>query len=100
MDASTIATISELLSKGGNIALFFAVWVAWKAGGVAREATTALKELRDAAVSTKPAVDKIAVAVEDIDRRTQTIDSRGASMDMKLAAVLANTTPAQPFKGI
>ena len=89
MDPQTIATISELLSKGGNVALFLAVYVAWKAGGVAREAATALKEMRDTVVSSKPVLDKIAESVDDIDRRSLEIDTRSAGIDTKLSAVLA-----------
>jgi hypothetical protein len=91
MDPDTIATLSELLSKGGNVALFVAVYVAWKAGGVAREAVQALKELRDAAVSTKPVVDKIALAVDDIDRRTGSIERTGELVHLKVSAALATT---------
>lgn len=91
MDAETIAALSGLLAKGGNVALFVAVWVAWRAGKLAGEATNALKEIRDAAVGSKPVLEKVATAVDDIDRRSLSIDNRAAGIDMKVSAILANS---------
>ena len=93
MDADTIKTLSDILHNGGSAALFVALFYAAKAGKTALDAVESLeridKVLQDALPSLKSGaekLDKIATAVDDIDRRTQ-------SQDLKLAALRTRQAP-------
>ncbi len=75
MDAAGIQQIAALLSGGGPVVTIFAVLVAWKAGQTAKEAVTALKEIRDAVVKSSAQAEVITRLVSEIDERTDRIET-------------------------
>ena len=89
MDAPTIAAASDLLTKGGNVALFFALFVAWKAGQAASDAVRSLTKIAEAVEKAGPVLHKMAGDVENIEKLTETIDARSSRADMQLQALVA-----------
>ncbi len=89
METAGLVSIVEAIATSSNAAIFVAVWIAWKAGKTATEAVEAIKEIRNAVAKGAPVVERLAVQVDDIDQATRSIESRGAAMDMKLAALVA-----------
>lgn len=88
MDAETIATIGDIITKGGPVGqlvvMYFALRIAFKAGKTAQEAVKALTDLRDAAVKSVPLLEKTASKVENIERE---VDEHNGKLDKLLIKV-------------
>jgi hypothetical protein len=89
MDAGTIASATDLLTKGGNVSLFFALYIAWRAGQTASEAVRSLTKIAESVERAGPVLEKMAGDVENIERMTEQLDARSSRADLQLQALVA-----------
>lgn len=78
------------LEKGGPVVMVVAVWIAFRAGRTAQEATKALTDIRDTVVKHSPVLEEIAKSSRAAEETGLEIQDWTRSADMKLAAITAN----------
>lgn len=101
MDASSLADLVNVLSKGGPIVMIAVAWILFRAGRVAQEAAktatdavTTLKEIRDAVSDSKKTMDAMATSIRAIEENVLEIDERSKATDAKLNEFLARRPAA------
>jgi hypothetical protein len=105
MENDTIKSIVDLLQGGGSAVTLLAVWIAFQAKQVARDAVTNLREIRDAMVGTAQApglltlTKQIAEHASETDERTKEMRRAADILELRVVTALSHLPQRPPVVG-